>query len=193
MSETAQADDADPNDESFLALNVKSEILQLQFQFALEHFKFHAQQRTTMFHFFLISLGLLLNAIVLLLKENLFVPAGCVALVGAVISLGFNFLDSRNGHLVKYGQDVLRFLEDKKLFKGAKYEGVTLGFMLREAKEGHTSIEKAQKWRKHGFWIPLIQRLAVLAFIAIAASMFYAPEWFIDQMPVRLATQECGS
>ena len=171
-----------------------SYVLKLQFQFALEHFMFHARQRTTMFHFFLISFGVLTNAIVLLIKETLFVPAGIIAIVGAIISLGFVCLDCRNKHLVKYSEHVLKFLEEKKLFKGETYEGVTLGFILREDLERETKQEKSQKWLKHSFWIPLIQCLALVVFLGTAGVAFFAPEaWLTKQISKQSEADKAGT
>lgn len=174
-----------------MAPETSSNVLTLQLQYAMEHFKFHAKQRTTMFHFFLIASGILANAIAVLISENLFVPAGIVALVGAFISLGFMCLDMRNAHLVKYGEHVLKYLEERELFKGEKYEGVTLGFVLREDRERETPKELKQKNLKHSLWLPRIQRVALVVFLAVAAVMFLAPSgWLSDKMSVSSAVQK---
>ena len=135
-----------------------------------------------------------MNAIVLLIKETMFVPAGALAIVGATISIGFVCLDYRNRHLVKYSEHVLKFLEETKLFKGEKYEGVTLGFILREDREHETSAEKSQKWLKHSFWIPSIERLALVVFLMIAGVAFLTPEvWLTNQISNSSEADKAGT
>lgn len=165
-------------------------ILELQLRYALEHFKFHAGQRTTMFHFFLIASGIFANAIAVLFGNKLYFAAGIVALVGAFISLGFMCLDKRNAHLVKYGEHVLKFLEERELFKGERYEGVTLGFMLREDREVNSPTETRQKLLKHSVWMPLIQFVALIVFVAAAAVFFTYSGCLFEKATISSAVHE---
>ena len=52
-----------------MAIN-EDTILNEQMRLAWEHFKFHAEQRTRMFNFFLLTVALLVNAFSFLIKSD---------------------------------------------------------------------------------------------------------------------------
>lgn len=83
------------------------ELLKLRFEYAWRHFEYHAKQRITMFHFFLIITGIFANAYVLLLGKNFPEITVGIAIIGAFISGGFLALDWRNTQLVKMGEEIL--------------------------------------------------------------------------------------
>lgn len=157
--------------------NREIEILKIQFEYALEHFKHHAQQRTTVFNFFLIMFGVSTGGIATLIEKNMLYAAAGVSISAAIIALAFLFLDIRNKHLIGYGEHVLKHLEEHEIFKGKKYNNVTLGFMLREDREKHSRIERCQRFFRHSLWIPTIQGLALAAFLATAGVTLFAPGW----------------
>lgn len=83
-----------------------------------DYFEFHARQRTQMFHFFILSAGVLGGAVGLRLAGGLGQFAWILLLLGALLSIVFLALDRRNTQFVQIGEDLLRFVEDKYLFKG---------------------------------------------------------------------------
>jgi hypothetical protein len=95
--------------------------VKLQWQYAWEHFKFHAEQRTRMFNFFLIIIGVMLSAYgVFLGSENIgttltrwsfLIPA-----FSAIVSTIFLALDVRNTQLLEYSEVILRILEKDELY-----------------------------------------------------------------------------
>lgn len=69
-----------------------------QFRLAWEHFKFHAEQRTRVFHFFLITVALLLNAFSWMLRADAAYQGWAFLLlcIGGILSTIFLGLDVRN-------------------------------------------------------------------------------------------------
>ncbi len=133
------------------------DLLKLRFEYAWCHFEYHAKQRITMFHFFLIITGILANAYVLLLGKNFVEIAKGIAFIGAFISLGFFALDWRNTQLVKMGEEILEKLEEENIFTkkfkvGENNQGHQLGFLYREAEEKRLLNEKRQQWRRRRKW-----------------------------------------
>lgn len=96
----------------------EKDLFDKRFTLVWEHFKFHAEQRTRMFHYFLIAVGLLLNAVSWMLRtdtqsQNVIVILG----IGGVLSIIFLALDVRNTQLLKQSEDLLCLIEND-LFKG---------------------------------------------------------------------------
>ena len=90
-------------------------LLTLRFELGWRWFALRAKQRVSMFNFFILVAGILANAYVLLIRENLAVQAAFLALVAAAVSLAFVLLDKRNKQLVDLGEDLLRTLEGGEL------------------------------------------------------------------------------
>ena len=122
------------------------EVFDYRFTLSWEHFKFHAEQRTKMFHFFLISAALILNAFSLMLRaaDPVYSSYAFVPLVfGGLMSTFFLSLDVRNTQLLEYSENILRRLEETVLFgredepytvlDGAACIPVTPGILAREA------------------------------------------------------------
>ena len=94
-----------------------------QYQFAWEHFKFHADQRTKMFRFFLLVIGLLLMAFSFLAKSDSDTAGSGYAqysflllYAGGLLSTIFFGLDVRNTQLIKQSESILRWIETMWLF-----------------------------------------------------------------------------
>lgn len=78
------------------------ELVKLRLSYAWDIFAFHAAQRTTMFNFFLIAVGIVANGVALALRYGLPVYfAFLLLLVGAFLSLAFWHLDKRNVQLLE--------------------------------------------------------------------------------------------
>lgn len=158
---------------------------------AWEHFKFHAEQRTRMFHFFLITVGLLLNAFFLLRRDapGETFAATVLLMAGGVFSTLFFALDVRNTQLLEYGEALLKKIEES-LYPPSEWheeqEGggtIRLGMLAREAwLKRHTnraaSIRSKPVFRwiafenaKHKLSIRLIVGLAMLLFWSSALTM----------------------
>ena len=92
--------------------------LEIQFQYAWDWFEYHARQRVTMFNYFLLAMGILATAYVQSLRQGPRAVALAVALMGVVVSAIFWLLDWRNKQLVDMGEQLLRELEQKRIFAG---------------------------------------------------------------------------
>lgn len=172
------------------------DLLKLRFEYAWGHFEYHARQRMIMFHFFLIITGVLANAYVLLIRESLLEMGTGLAVVAAFICGGFIALDWRNAQLVKMGEEVLRKLEEEKIFTedfkaGKDNQGHQLGFLYREAEEERLRTAKRDAdspplkrmllwlWDnrvKHKLWIRAIEIIVGVSFILAALVPIFYPE-----------------
>jgi hypothetical protein len=92
------------------------EFEKVRFDFAWRHFEFHARQRTTMFHFFVLLVPFLFAGFYYLLKADAFKRANpaaalVVAAIGFILSVTFWLLDVRNRQLYRVSQENLRLIE----------------------------------------------------------------------------------
>jgi hypothetical protein len=157
-----------------------------RFEYAWRFFDFHAKQRITMFNFFILFSGILINAFALLLQKNELLALFVVSLFGATITVFFIFLERRNEELVHIAEDTLRELEQAFLFKDIQVKvewphqrSWWLGKMdsFSEPKEVPLGIFVRQDYDKengkgskysHGTWIPSVQ-MAVCALCLLTA------------------------
>jgi len=164
---------------------MSNDVFEYQFRLAWEHFKFHAEQRTRVFHFFLITVALLLNAFSWMLRSTDPIYQGWAFLllcIGGILSTIFLGLDVRNTQLLEQSEALLRRMEEDDLYKDDKWVEVRdgkklrLGILSREAtlkkhmKENHKSLySRLFRWItfdniKHKFGIRFIQFLAIICF-----------------------------
>ncbi len=148
-------------------------LINARFEYAWRYFDFHAKQRTTMFNFFVIFSGFLINAIALLLQKNEHWALFFVSLFGAVITVFFIFLERRNEELVHIAEDTLCKLEQENLFKDysgkvewphqrtwlgkmveSPRDNVPLGIFLRQK---YDKDERKESKYSHGIWMPRVQ------------------------------------
>jgi hypothetical protein len=165
--------------------------------YAWNWFSFHAGQRTTVFNFFLVAVGLILTAFAKFVEVKCLLLADATAILGFAISIIFLGLDFRNRTLTNMGEDVLRRLEAEFLFEGQSlkkdYSGESnddakAGFLNREGrdKENFCDIFKRLKHpidnlssiSKHRFLIPLTHSL--FAFVFIVAFLYSFSLYFIE-------------
>lgn len=156
-------DEGDPNLSEEIS---KSEIEKMRFDYAWRWFDFHAKQRTTMFNFFLIVTGIVANGIFALLKDPVQQgPATIASFSGALITIGFIFLEFRNRALVKYAEDVLFHIEKSQIFSWDVKTSETnapLALIYRERAGG-----MLKGFCRHKFWIPIIQGLVGIGFLIL--------------------------
>jgi hypothetical protein len=133
----------------------------LRFELAWRHFEFHARQRTTMFHFFIILAPFLFGGCFILFKEREIVgafPAMVAAGVGAVLSVIFYLLDQRNKQLYNASKEALSLLERHFLYtadrplkvSGANYEGV---ISTEPRRHGQNNLVKHSLLMGVVFWL----------------------------------------
>jgi hypothetical protein len=160
-------------------------LYEARFEYAWKYFDFHATQRTTMFNFFVLFSGFVIDACIRLFQSQNWLTLLSVSALGTVVTLFFVFLDRRNEELVHVAEDILRALEKDVLFKGfirtskfkqrtwrgkmvEKEETRRLGIFVREEDD-----EKAKRKSKylHGTWLPRIQYTigAVFFFLALVS------------------------
>jgi hypothetical protein len=83
---------------------------------AWKWFDFHAKQRTTIFNFFLIITGIILNAYVLAIKECLNQIAIALSVFGILQAIVFFLFDIRNRQLTAHAENVIEMVERTHLF-----------------------------------------------------------------------------
>jgi hypothetical protein len=166
----------------------KEWLFEKRLNYALDFFKYHAGQRMSMFNYFLIFVGLVLNGYASLLKDGYDHLASGLAIMGAVLTTFFIFLERRNEELVHISEDVLEWLEKDVLFAGYKrdihwpHRRSWLGFMdkSRESRPLGIFRRQAEDQREkpyganpsdyeHGTWLPWFQYLIFGSFIVLAA------------------------
>src|SRR5262245_11862963 len=79
--------------------------------YAWNWFNYHANQRLTAFHYFLIIVGFLVAGYIPCFEKNFYGLQVVLGFVGFLISIAFLALDARNEQLVNDGRDALRKLE----------------------------------------------------------------------------------
>lgn len=153
-----------------------TELQKLRLDFAWKHFEFHARQRTTMFNFFVIILGVVVTGFVAAVREEgvrYFAPY--IALTGMFVSVAFLFLDIRNTQLLEFSERIIYEIERRYLFLGFKSSEVgtafstvangQLGTLYREKLERDPQewgIGESRKLSR--FWLWLRNRFAMHKF-----------------------------
>jgi hypothetical protein len=149
------------------------ELSKLRFDYAWKFFSFHALQRTQMFNFMLVLVGILAAGLTGSVDKGLVEPAIVICAVGILVALIFLKLDRRNRDLVRMAEAVLIYLEEKDLF--STNERFTppnepeqvLGIYTRrteiEAARGQNIIQRA--WRgEHRILLPLFASAVAVLF-----------------------------
>ena len=159
-----------------------SKLVQLQFDYAWKWFSYHADQRTKMFNYMLVAMGIFATAIVSAFNNNLLYVVALLSATSATFALIFSRLDKRNEELVRLGEEILAHLERTQIFSAPPTiedragNEIEFGILHRQAQ-----IEqgKPQTWQynarrgKHRFWLPTIAKLIAVVFFAVAALAIY--------------------
>jgi hypothetical protein len=170
-----------------------SELDKLQFDYAWKWFNFHAEQRTKMFNFMLIGLGVLATGAGTAIEHKSLAVTRIVSCRGVVLALAFWRMDRRNRELYDYSGEILLQLEEKVIFKKTKQfiprnEETPVPYgIYRRVKPVETASEKSsgklEKWflgaraGKHRYLMPLIS----LAFVVFFALVFIFARWLQDE------------
>jgi hypothetical protein len=162
-------------------------LMEARRDYAWGYFSFHAQQRTTMFNFYLALSGFVVGGFAALISSHIYWPSLIIALLGVVSSIIFLCLDHRNEELLLVAEDVLASIEKEALFGDEKREtpwprhpgifgwiggtwgnpqNCQTGIFLREQQEGERS-----PWR-HGLWIPVFLCVMLCAYGLAAVYSF---------------------
>ena len=89
---------------------------QMRFEYAWKWFDFHAEQRTKMFNYMLIGMGIFATAFVTAVDKRLELEAAILSSAAVVIALVFCFIDHRNRQLYIVAMDVLIDMEKSVVF-----------------------------------------------------------------------------
>jgi hypothetical protein len=89
---------------------------EMRFEYAWKWFDFHAEQRTKMFNYMLIGMGIFATAFVTAVDKKLELEAAILSSAAVVIALVFCFIDHRNRQLYIVAMDVLIHLEKNVVF-----------------------------------------------------------------------------
>jgi len=160
-----------------------------RFEYAWRYFNFHATQRTTMFNFFIVFSGFLINACFSLLQNNHHILLLLASTLGTAITLFFVFLERRNEELVHVAEEILRALEKEVLFKDLEStikwpkqrtwlgkmiepdtEKIPLGIFIRQDYD-ETQNRKSKYF--HGTWLPRIQLTIACMYLLLAFYSLY--------------------
>lgn len=141
-------------------------LLERRLDYAWKYFDSASQRRMQFLNFFVLLVGILANAYVMALKEQLFGVAVGICGFGAACAITFIFLDCRMLTFIRQALDVLETLEREVLFPdGYKRQGPNgttlsqLGLARLEPDTGvaeATSIWSEAGRRKAKFWIQVI-------------------------------------
>ena len=91
---------------------------QMRFDYAWKWFDFHAEQRTKMFNYMLIGMGIFATAFVTAVDKKLELEAALLSSVAVIVALVFCFIDHRNRQLYLVAMDVLIDIERNLAFAG---------------------------------------------------------------------------
>jgi len=92
------------------------ELARMQFDYAWKWFNFHAEQRTRMFNYMLIGMGIFATALVAAIDKKLPVEAITIGVAAMCVAVVFYLIDGRNRQLYVVAMDVLIHLERAVMF-----------------------------------------------------------------------------
>lgn len=156
--------------------------VKLQFDYAWKWFSYHADQRTKMFNYMLIAMGIFATATVNAFNAGLLGVVVLLCLTSAVFAYSFSRLDKRNEELVRLGEEVLAHLERSALFavppqiQNRKGTPIDFGILRRQAitDASFPRTWQSDAWRgRHRFWLPALAKLIALLFVLAAGLVAY--------------------
>lgn len=168
------------------------ELLKARFQFAWNWFEFHARQRMTMFNYFLITTGILVNAYAGAFKEKIFAMCVFVGALGFLQSLGFLMIDVRNRDLIGYSEDALEKLERDTLFPDNFYsaeirKGAVLGLLRRDRDESMRQGQRLhlKSLKKMKYWMRGMYGVVLFAFGLVLLDSIFRVFWGTPLFSIR--------
>jgi hypothetical protein len=144
------------------------EILKLRTKYAWDFWEFHGRQRLSMFNYFLLITGILINGYLLALKEHFYHALLSICLLGMLQCLAFFMIDIRNRDMLYFADDLLRHLEEDYLFDSPPYKD--LGPTTRRKKE-----EGSDWWLRNSkmlYWIRGTYGVIAVGFLISAIWLF---------------------
>jgi hypothetical protein len=157
-----------------------SDLRKLQFDYAWKWFSFHADQRTKVFNFMLVTFGIFAAGIVNALDKH--VPKVSIAFLAAiagVLALIFKRLDRRNRDLVWLAEDVLKQREREAIFDHTQTirdhwgQEVPWSILTRQNPPVRSpdAASDDEYLGKHRIMLPRIASLFAILFFAAAAAI----------------------
>ena len=156
------------------------ELLKLRCTLSWNWFEFHARQRMSMFNYFILTTGILVNGYVAAAKDEYLSILLAVTFLGMWQALTFFMIDVRSRQLIGYGEDVLEKIERDTVFPDGftsveTRPGLSLGLLRRDKnfREGKVTglrwLKKMKTWMwgMHGF----VFLGSLVAFINILVKM----------------------
>src|SRR6202035_1212057 len=156
------------------------ELRKLQFDYAWKWFAFHADQRTKVFNFMLLTFGIFAAGIVNALDKHVpKVSIAFLAVIAGILALKFRSLDRRNRDLVWLAEDVLKKLESEAIFDQTQYirdhwnEEVPWSILTRKNPPVRSpdATSDDEYLGKHRVLLPQIASLFAILFFAAAAAI----------------------
>lgn len=147
--------------------------------YAWAWFSYHANQRLTAFHYFLIIVGILATGYATSLEKDLYLMQVILGTVGITISVAFLALDVRNATLVNDGRDALWNLEGvlrmelgiyrrdeptKNVFREKKAPLFKFLPWETNSKLTESKLFKCKLSISHSFWLRTIQWITLALF-----------------------------
>ena len=172
----------------------------MRFDYAWKWFDFHAEQRTKMFNYMLIGMGIFATALVTAIDKRLLLEAAVLSTAAAVVALVFCLIDRRNRELYIAAMDVLIDAEKtvvfgETTFKDRHGKERTFGISRRIAVDDGPKAEKPLDHIRgiakgqHRYWMPFIALgfMVLFAVAAIRAWLIYfelVPMWPVTAIGV---------
>jgi hypothetical protein len=146
----------------------------LRLDYAWKWFDFHAEQRTKMFNYMLLGLGIFSTGLVTAIEKRLLPEALALSVAAVVITAAFWRMDHRNRWLYRLAQDVLVECEDTFLFGS-----VSPGIASRMDKEDGKLPKGFERWLeelkvgRHRVFMPLVIFVFGLLFLGAGIRVGY--------------------
>jgi hypothetical protein len=132
-------------------------------KYAWDWFSYHANQRLTAFHYFLIIVGILATGYATSFEKDLYLLQAVLGSVGVLISAAFLALDVRNTELVDDAR--------KELWKLEGALGMKEGIYRMDENGKHEKRPK-RRWKvipiSHSFWLRTIEFITLILFLVAA-------------------------
>lgn len=153
----------------------QADLVKMQFDYAWKWFAYHADQRTKMFNYMLVAMGIFATATVSSLDKGLPYVALTLCAVSTAFALSFSRLDKRNEELVRLGEEVLAHLERNSIFgeeqkiEDRQGEQIDFGILWRQKliEDGFDQSGFKDALRgKHRFWLRTLSYILATIFTA---------------------------
>jgi hypothetical protein len=153
--------------------NSASEVETARLDYAWKWFSFHAEQRTKMFNYMLIGLGVLATAVISALNDGLFLEAAIGSIAAALVGFAFVLLDRRNQQLYRPAMHLLIGLERNRLFReeeratGAVDGHWGIASQIKLDDDAHNSRSE-QIWQgRHRILMPTVAWIFIALFVVV--------------------------